>query len=95
MQKKKIQQELVEIEKQLILLYQRSQKEEEEATVRAIRSYWKYFYTYAKKYSSIKTNIGPLMNNYGQLINDNVEMANILAEQYLFSFQQTVITIHS
>ena len=60
--------------------------------VESIATNPKYFFRYAKKKSKIKTKIGPLEDPVsGQLIGDNVKMANILAEQYnkMFSVPST------
>ena len=40
------------------------------------------FYSYAKKFSKIKTNIGPLINNNGNFISEPTEMAELLSKQY-------------
>ena len=82
----KIQTELVEIEKLLMISHQQSRDDEEQHAVDSIKRNNKYFYTYAKKYSSTKTGIGPLINSSGDIVDDHGEMANMLAAQYTSVF---------
>ena len=45
----------------------------------------KFFFSYAKKHSRVKCNVGPLSKN-GTLINNPSEMAELLQEQYVSVF---------
>ena len=46
----------------------------------------KFFYSYAKEFSKVKQNTGPLINHGGKHTSDPTEMANLLQEQYTSVF---------
>ena len=54
----------------------------EDAAVAKIVSNPRYFFSYAKRFSSLKSNIGPLKDPDGHLNHNPVDMANILQAQY-------------
>ena len=51
-----------QIEKELTKSYQQSQKDSEEKAVNSIKRNSKYFFSYAKKFSSVKSGIGPFID---------------------------------
>ena len=57
----KLRQELVNIEKQLQVTYRKSLLEKEHKAAQAIKNNSKYFFNYAKRFSKVKTTIGPLI----------------------------------
>jgi len=67
---------------ELLNLYKQSSKFQEDKAIEAIQENSKFFFNYAKKKSKIKTKIGPLSSNNGQIINKSEEMAEMLAQQY-------------
>ena len=84
----KIKYELIEIEKKLQKSFQNSISHMEERAVEAIRSNPKYFFSYVKTKTKVKTSVGPLYNPKGVLTNSNREMAEILSEQYVKVFSK-------
>ena len=46
----------------------------------------RYFYSYARENRKLLSNIGPLLNKDGELVDDPEKMANILQEQYASVF---------
>ena len=79
---RKLQKELLEIEKNLQRSHQGSATHIEEKAVEAIRSNSKFFFAYAKKKSKVKTNIGPLLDENNKLTSNSKIMAEILSKQY-------------
>ena len=55
---------------------------EEKKAVESIGVNSKYFYSYAKKKSKVKSKIGPLIDSNGKLTGDSKEMAELLSQQY-------------
>ena len=86
--KSKITQELLEIEKKLQKSFRESQSHMEGKAVEAIKTNSKYFFSYAKKKSKVKSKIGPLLNSEGNLTQRNKEMAEILSQQYCKMFSK-------
>ena len=81
------------LEDQLSLLYidlrdsiaaQLHQKEER--AVKVLKTNPKYFFSYAKRFSKVQSNIGPLRDENGILHQDPEKMANILQKQYTSVF---------
>ena len=68
---RKLQKELLEIEKNLQSSHQGSATHIEEKAVEAIRSNSKFFFAYAKKKSKVKTNIGPLLDENNNLTSNS------------------------
>ena len=81
-QKDKIRKELLQIEKKLQKSFKESKQFVEMKAIESIKKNSKYFFAYAKKQSKIKTNIGPLADDHGNLTMKSKEMADILAKQY-------------
>ena len=82
-QRLKYQKELTEIEKNLQRLYKSDSLENERKATKAIKKNSKYFFNYAKKFSKIKTSIGPLLiKELGEYVSDDKGMAETLSKQY-------------
>ena len=80
--KAKLLAEVKAIEKQLKSSYENDLAENEHKAILAIGKNSKYFYSYAKKFSKIKTTIGPLLDAAKKLISCPEKMAEILKRQY-------------
>ena len=74
----------MEIKIQDILTVSRKQEEE-----KAIKENPKFFYKYAVKYSKTKSNIGPLIDEQGQSVQEPKEIAEKLRLQYESVFSQS------
>ena len=59
---------------------------EEEKAVAAIKKNPSYFYSYAKKFSRVKSKIGPLKDDQGYFVSDPKQMANMLQRQFCSVF---------
>ena len=77
-----IMKQLISIEKEL----QKSHNDQRHATetkaIDKIKVNPKFFYSFAKRFSKVKVGVGPLINKDKKLVNDPLEMAEILSEQY-------------
>ena len=89
--KNKLDSELIDIERKLQESYTRSNDHQEQKAIDAIRRNPKYFFSYVKKFSKIKTAIGPLLGQDGNYISDSKDMATALGIQYssVFSTPQS------
>ena len=85
-----IKKELIEIEKKLQKSFQSSHHHMEEKAIEAIKSNSKYFFSYVKAKSKVKTGIGPLYNADKKLTKNSKEMAEILSQQYVKVFSQPI-----
>ena len=73
----------------------------EQKAVETIKSNPRYFYSYTKRFTKLKSNVGPLKDHTGHLQHQPQEMTNILQEQYYSVFsdpdsdvvEQTVLGI--
>ena len=88
--KKTLDNELISIEEKLQESYNKSHDFQERKAIQAIKRNPKYFFTYVKKLSKVKTAIGPLKDSNGSFISDSKDMANILKEQYSAVFSKPV-----
>ena len=70
------------IEEQIMQSHVKEKKLMEGRAVEAIRVNPKYFYKYAKKHSSVRANIGPLINAVGEVVGEPYDMAELLRQQY-------------
>ena len=84
----KLRQKLRNVELQLENHYFKRRQQKEDEAIRKIKKNPKFFYSYAKKFSKIKSGIGPFVNEYDELINDNYTMTEMLRKQYEKSFSQ-------
>ena len=79
---------LVTIETRLQKSHQDEEERRERKAVENITVNSKYFFSYAKSFSKIKTGIGPLMDAAGTLVSTAKGMASILSEQYQSVFSK-------
>ena len=89
-QKCKLNDKLLQIEKELQKSYRNSAIYIENKAVEAIKTNSKFFYSYAKKKSKVKSKIGPLLNNANKLVGNSKEMAEILSQQYTKVFSTPI-----
>jgi len=66
--------------------YKKEEQLNEQKAVDAIKTNPKYFYSYTKRHSKVKTKVGPLVNKDKKLVTNNKEMADILQNQYKSAF---------
>ena len=77
--RKKLNMDAAEVERQLLKSYQKSRMDYE---TKAIKKNPKYFFSYARKFSSVKISIGPFVDAANKLVTDSLRMAEMLSEQY-------------
>ena len=70
------------IEEQIVQSHVNEKKLMEGKAIEAIQVNPKYFYKYAKKHSSVRANIGPLVNAIGEAVGEMYYMAELLRQQY-------------
>ena len=80
--RERLNKESIDIEYKLQNSYRREKKERETKACDAIKSNSKFFFSYAKSLSRVKTGIGPLIDTAKNIISCPQKMANLLAEQY-------------
>ena len=80
--RRKLKEEAKEVEKKLQSSYCQSRKNSEDKAIGAIKRNSKYFFSYAKKFSCVRTGVGPLIDATGKLVTCAKEMAEILTSQY-------------
>ena len=78
----KLKTEAREVEKKLQNSYRCSRAAQEHKAVGAIKKNSKYFFTYARKFSAVKSVIGPLIDKANNIITSPMKMAEILSAQY-------------
>ena len=84
----KMRKQLHEIETSLEEFYQERRNEKESEAIKKIKKNPKFFYSYARKFSKLKSGIGPFLDEKEELINDNFKMAEMLRSQYEKSFSE-------
>ena len=77
---------LTDIQRQLRESAQKQTEKEEATAVSSIKKNSKYFFTYAKRFLTTRTNIGPLRTPEKTLTNSPKRMADLLAKQYQEAF---------
>ena len=80
--RKALTSKLVDIEKKLRQSHHDQQEMQEKKAVESIKSNSKYFFSYAKSFSKVKTGIGPLLDAANSLISNTKKMAEMLSDQY-------------
>ena len=80
--KDRLSAEVRELEKLLKSSYETELAKNEHKAVLAIGKNSKYFYSYAKKFSKVKTGIGPLLDAAKTLVSCPAKMAEMLKTQY-------------
>ena len=87
--KDRLHSELLDIEIKLQKSRKKSKFIQENNAISNIKSNPKYFYSYAKRFSKTYNKIGPLKDNAGNYVYDNVKMANLFADQYKSVFTKS------
>ena len=67
-------------------LYEESAEYIEKKAAKSIKSNPKYLFTYLKKFSKVKSIIGPLRNDDDELVSDPKDKAEMLSKQYASVF---------
>ena len=80
--KREIMANIKEIEHKLKQSHTNQRINEENRAVNNIKQNPKYFFSYCKRFSKIKTQIGPLRNNEGNISTDPKASCNLLLQQY-------------
>ena len=88
--KHSISRSLTEIEIEIQESLKRQSEFDERKAVESIKRNPKYFFTYAKKFSKIKTGIGPFIDAANRIIDCPMKMAEILSNQYQSVFSQPI-----
>ena len=70
--RKKLKMGATEVERQLLKSYQKSRMDCETKAVNAIKKNPKYFFSYARKFSSVKISIGPFVDAANKLVTDSL-----------------------
>ena len=88
----RLKDELLDIEKNLMQHYKQSESFQEHKALTAIKKNTKYFFKYAKKFSTLRSHVGPLKNENGDIISDSLEMVEMLSAQFskMFSVSKPV-----
>ena len=87
-QMKKVREKLIQIEVLLQKSHQVGMQRREQLAIKSIKTNPKYFFSYAKKFSTTRTKIGPLLNKLNVYTNSSAEMAEILSTQYSSVFSK-------
>ena len=74
----KLKEKIVEIEKQLLDSHQKEKKNTEEKVIKACKKNRKYFFSYAKKYRKVKQNVGPIIDQKGDMKSNPKDMSEII-----------------
>ena len=85
---------LINIEILLKKSHQASQNQCEQEAINSIKSNPRYFFSYAKKFSKIKSKVGPSLNENNQYTSSCSEMANLLKNQYKSMFSDPINIIY-
>ena len=86
--RKKLKLQNRDIEKRLQNSYRQSRKYSEDKAVGAIKHNSKYFFSYARKFSSVKTSVGPLIDAVSNIVTCPMRMAEMLGNQYSKVFSE-------
>ena len=77
---------LQKIETDLENHYNERRENQEREAILKIKSNPKYFYSYAKRFSRVKSTIGPFIDEGGDIVDDDFKMAEMLRSQYEKAF---------
>ena len=80
--KESIKNKLVKIEILLQKSHADCRDRKEQLALKAIKTNPKFFFSYAKQFSSTRSKIGPLLNKLNEYTASSTEMANLLSTQY-------------
>ena len=86
--RKKLKEEAREIEKALQQSYRRSRDFSENKAVNAIKRNSKYFYSYASKFSKIRSAVGPFIDTASSIVTCPLKIGAMLLEQYSKVFSE-------
>ena len=86
--REKIKAKLIKIELLLQKSHTEAQSRKEQLAIKAIKTNSKYFFSYAKQFSSTKSTIGPLLNENNEYTASSSKMANLLSSQYSSVFSK-------
>ena len=78
----KIKEQLINIELELLKSHNDKQTHDENLAIDRIKSDPNYFFKYAKKFSRTGTEVGPLQDSHGDLVNDKKLMSDLLLNQF-------------
>ena len=84
----RLKKSLVDVEKSILQSHAKSKSYQEIKAVQAIKKNSKYFFSYVKKMSKVKSKIGPLLDENGVYVSSPPHMANILAQQFSSVFSK-------
>ena len=92
----KIKEQLDDIESELLKCHNDERLHDENKALDRIKSDPNYFFKYAKKFSKTATEVGPLLNANGVLVNDKRSMSEMLLKQFssVFSTPSANHAIH-
>ena len=79
-------QKLQEIEADLEKHYSKRRESQENDAISKIKRNPKYFYSYAKRFSKLRTNIGPFVDDEGEVVDNSFDIAEMLKHQYEKAF---------
>ena len=86
--KEKIREKLIKVELLLQTSHTDARDRRERLAIKAMKTNPRFFFSYAKRFSVLKSKIGPLLNSQNEYANSSYEMANILAKQYSSVFSK-------
>ena len=78
----KIKDQLINIELEQLKSHNNEQTHDENLAIDRIKSDPNYFFKYAKKFSKTGTEVGPLQDSHGDLVNDKKLMSDLLLNQF-------------
>ena len=78
----KIKDQLINIELEVLKSHIDEQTHDENLAIDRIKSDPNYFFTYAEKLSKTGTEVGPLQDLHGDLVNDKKLMSDLLLNQF-------------
>ena len=87
--KAKLRSELINIEKELVNSHRTCKEYEEHQAIQSIKKNIKFFFAYARRFSKLNNKIGPLLDDSGKIIADDLGMANLLADQFAKSYSSS------
>ena len=80
--REKIKEQLVNIELELLKSHNDEKTHGKILAIDRIKSEPNYFFKYAKKFSKTSTEVGPLQDSHGDLVNDKKVMSDMLLNQF-------------
>ena len=90
--RKKLQRKLVDIEISLQKSHQADKVVAENKAIQAIKNNSKYFFSYAKKHSTLTCKVGPLLDENNMYTGSSSKMSEIFSKQYQSVFTEPCIS---